>query len=202
MAKSGGGSSRREGQKRHGFVAALLALLPLLTIPGVFAPGFIRAEYEEKELAVFRGPVTFRPIRLSRRPLLVPRDYSPGFMPELLDLEQLFTGARFRPDGERRISRLPTFAPKRGDVIVFDDVDMVIADEVFEDLLKPSIVASADLDFAELPPTMPLGNGIRYDDLVGGTNPPAEFFGPPVPEPGTGLLLGLGLIALGIARRR
>jgi hypothetical protein len=202
MATSGM-RSRRERGKRHGIVAALLGLLPLLSILGVLAPSFIQAQNEEKEdLAVFRGPVTFRPIRLSRRPLLVPRDYSPGFVPELLDLEQLFTGRKYRKDTGFRISRLPTFNPHRGDVIVFDDVDTVIADEVFEDVLRPSMIASADLDFDELPPLMPLGNGIYYDDLMGGSNPPVEFFGPPVPEPGTGVLLGLGLVVLGIRRRR
>jgi hypothetical protein len=78
----------------------------------------------------------------------------------------------------------------------------VIADEVFEDILRPSMMASANLEFNELGPLMPYGNGVRYDDILGGTNPPIDFFGPPVPEPGTGVLVGLGLVVLGMKRRR
>jgi hypothetical protein len=192
---------------RHGLAAAIFWLLPLLAFAGMLAPGLVQVqlEEEEEEVAPREGTVLFRPVKLSRPPLVVPRDYSTGFIPELLDLESLFGGSEFRGEFGRRLSSLPSFPSHRGDMIVIDDIDPFVADQFFKDLLKPSFVADGGpiwdpRIFDVIPALFPVGNDFRYDDFPGiGIEPNA---GAVVPEPATGLLVSLGLIALAWSRRR
>jgi hypothetical protein len=173
----------------------------------MLAPGLVQVqlEEEEEEIAQRPGTVLFRPVRLSRPPLVVPRDYSTGFIPELLDLESLFGGSEFRGEFGRRLASLPSFPSHSGDMMVIDDLDPFVADQFFKDLLKPSFVADGgpiwDPNiFDVIPPLFPIGNDNRYDDFPGvGVDPSA---GIPVPEPATGLLVSLGLVGLAWSRRR
>ena len=100
---------------------------------------------------------------MSRPPLVVPRDYSTGFIPELLDLESLFGGSEFRGEFGRRLSSLPSFPSHRGDMIVIDDIDPFVADQFFKDLLKPTFVADGGPIwdprlFDIIPALFPIGN--------------------------------------------
>lgn len=191
---------------RHGLAAALLSLLPLLVIAGVFAPGVIAVQYEGDGDVDYsaRPRVPYRPVRLAKRPLLVPRDYSAGFVPELLGLEQLFMGSNYRPDEPtKRLARLPSFPSSGGDVIVIDDVDTQIVGKIFKDVLQLSLVADTSrFDFDNLPPTTSFGNGTRYDDFTGGVQFPLLVpIIPIIPEPGTGSLVAVGLLGLALHRR-
>jgi hypothetical protein len=141
-----------------------------------------------------------------RSPLLVPRDFSAGFIPELLDLDQLFLDTEFRvdPSGER-LARLLSFPRSHGDAIVLDDVDGYPLDLLFDDALLGDEIAAVPNDISDAWGLGPLGsglltgNGVRFDDFPGddgGQNPP-----PAIPEPSTAALFALGLLALALRRR-
>jgi hypothetical protein len=182
-------------------------LFPLLVAGGVLAPQVISlmAETEiastpiepEAEVALdFSGPMSGKP------PLLLPRDYEAGFVPELLDLQNLFTGSSKTPaQTSQEYARLLGFPRSHGDVIVMDDVDREIKDVIFKD----PVMVGAETAYPRPNPTLlpigeprPLGDGLRFDD------PQATGEGPvsPIPEPGTGALLALGLAVLGFRHRQ
>lgn len=194
---------------RHGIAAIIFWLLPLLAFAGMLAPGYVKVQYEEQEestTAKSHGSVVFHPVPLSRPPLMiVPRDPSTGFVPEMLDLESLFSGTRYRGESGHRLASLPSFPSHEGDMIVIDDVDTFVADQIFKDLLKPSFVATRGVIwdpslFDVIPPLFPIGNNSRYDDFPEPGLTPSN--GTVVPEPATGLLVSVGLVALGWSRRR
>ena len=193
---------------RHGVAVAVFWLLPLLAFAGMLAPGLVEVAYEEEEeeIAQRPGTVVFRPVRLGRPPLVVPRDYTTGFVPELFDLESLFGGSKYRAEWGRKLARLPSFPSYRGDVIVIDDVDTFVADQFFKDLLKPSFVADRgkiwdESIFDVIPPLFPIGNDNRHDDFPNFGIDPSDA-SVVVPEPASGVLLSLGLIGLARSRRR
>jgi hypothetical protein len=205
--EAGAGGSRVGRPVRHGVAAGIFWLLPLLAFAGMLAPGLVQVAYQEEEelqVAQRSGTVLFRPVRLNRPPLVVPRDYSTGFIPELMNLESLFKGTEYRGELGRQLGDLPSFPSRFGDMIVIDDVDTFVADQFFKDLLKPTFVADRgqiwDPDiFDVIPPLFPVGNNNRYDDFPGfGIDPSG---GVVVPEPATGLLLTLGLALLAGSRR-
>ncbi len=182
-------------------------LFPLLVAGGVLAPQVISLMAEagietaapkpEPEAALdFSGP------RSNKPPLLLPRDYEAGFVPELLDLQNLFTGTEQDPEQiAQEYARLLGFPRSHGDVIVMDDVDREIKDVIFKD----PVMVGAETAYPRPNPALlpisdprPLGDGLRFDE------PQATGEGPvsPIPEPGTGVLLAFGLVALGFRHRR
>ena len=194
----------------HGRVAAvLLSLFPLGVLAGLLSPGVIGLQTAESAAQIAPGetpPLDFEGVEFRRSPLLVPRDFSAGFIPELLDLDQLFRDTEFRvdPSGER-LARLLAFPRSHGDAIVLDDIDGYPLALLFDDALVGDTIASIPGGLADafglgpIGSSVPLGNRVRFDDFPGGgTTPPA----PPIPEPATGLLFALGLGTLGIRRRR
>jgi len=185
----------------------LFSLFPLGVLAGLLSPGVIGLQIAQSSAEIAAGetpPLDFKGVNLGRSPLLVPRDFSAGFIPELLDLDQLFRATEFRvdPSGER-LARLLAFPRSHGDAIVLDDVDGYPLDLLFDDALVGDTIASIPdglTDAFGLGPigsSVPLGNRVRFDDFPGGGSPPAG----PIPEPATGLLFALGLGALGIRRR-
>jgi hypothetical protein len=167
MARAEQRPERLERRKRP-ILVILFSLLPLLISVGVLAPGMIKVMAEEDE--PMDSPSTRITRRLSRyahQPLLLPRDFSAGFIPELLDLEHLFSRVDYMGDPmARKRARLPSF-PR---------------------------------NFGDLPGPEPIGPDPRFDDIF----PPRQDLGPDfvVPEPSTGLLLGMGLILVGLTRRK
>jgi hypothetical protein len=182
-------------------------LFPLLVTGGVLAPRVISlmAETEvestatdpESQVALdFSGPIPGKP------PLLLPRDFEAGFVPELLDLQNLFSGSSETPDQmSREYARLLGFPRSHGDVIVMDDVDREIKDVIFKD----PVMVGAETAYPRPNPALlpigeprPLGDGLRFDD------PQATGEGPvaPIPEPQTGALVAFGLIILAIRRQQ
>ncbi len=182
-------------------------LFPLLVAAGVLAPQVISlmAETEIESTATeaktqvvldFSGPMPGKP------PLLLPRDFEAGFVPELLDLRNLFSGSSQTPDQmSQEYARLLGFPRSHGDVIVMDDVDREIKDVIFKD----PVMVGAETAYPRPNPALlpigdprPLGDGLRFDD------PQATGEGPvtPIPEPGTASLLASGLIILALRYRR
>ncbi|MFB3118839.1 MAG: PEP-CTERM sorting domain-containing protein [Myxococcota bacterium] len=182
-------------------------LFPLLVAGGVLAPQVISlmaateiesdATEPESEVALdFSGPMPGKP------PLLLPRDYEAGFVPELLDLQNLFTGSSHAPDQvAQEYARLLSFPRSHGDVIVMDDVDREIKDVIFKDPVMVGAEAAyprPDPDLLPIGGPRPFGDGLRFDD------PQATGEGPvaPIPEPGTASLLASGLIILALRHRQ
>jgi len=182
-------------------------LFPLLVTGGVLAPRVISlmadtetvgtaTESESPTTLDFSKPMPGKP------PLLLPRDYDAGFVPELLDLQNLFTGSTQTADQmAQEYARLLGFPRSHGDVIVMDDVDREIRDVIFRD----PVMVGAETAYPRPNPALlpigdprPLGGGLRFDD------PQATGEGPvaPIPEPGTAALLASGLVALALRHRR
>jgi hypothetical protein len=182
-------------------------LFPLLVTGGVLAPQVISlmadveidstATETGSEVALdFSGPLPGKP------PLLLPRDYDAGFVPELLDLQNLFDESNHTPDQmSQQYARLLGFPRRHGDVIVMDDVDREIKDVIFKD----PVMVGARTAYPRPNPALlaignprPLGGGLRYDD------PQATGEGPvsPIPEPGTAVLLASGLAILALRHRQ
>lgn len=197
-------TAREGGARKSPWPARIVVLagvlFPLLVTGGVLAPRVISLMAEkdvestaaESEVTLdFSGPMPGKP------PLLVPRNYDAGFVPELLDLQNLFTGSSHTPDDQmsQEYARLLGFPRSHGDVIVMDDVDREIKDVIFKD----PVMVGAETAYPRPNPALlpigeprPLGDGLRFDD------PQATGEGPvaPIPEPGTGVLLASGLAIL------
>jgi hypothetical protein len=182
-------------------------LFPLLVTGGVLAPQVISlmaeteiesttTESESQVVLDFSGPMSGKP------PLLLPRDFEAGFVPELFDLQNLFSGANHSPEQiSQEYARLLGFPRAHGDVIVMDDVDREIKDVIFKD----PVMVGAETAYPRPNPALlpigeprPLGDGLRFDD------PQATGEGPvaPIPEPGTAALLAFGLAILAFRHRQ
>jgi len=201
MPKVEEGNEQVERRKRP-ILVVLLALLPTLIGVGVLAPGMVQVMAVEAEpLDTGNVRITRRLSRYAHQPLLLPRDFSQGFVPELLDLEHLFSRVDYMGDpkaGGRE--PLPTFASNYGNVIVLDDVDQRLREIVFKDPVLDSQVVSSKYpppasDLTPLGESLTTTPGPRYDGYFGPQIDVNEDF--IIPEPSTGLLLGLGLLLLG-----
>jgi len=170
------------------------------------APGMVQVmAVEEDETDDAGVHLTRRLSRYAHQPLLLPHDFSQGFVPELLDLEHLFSRVDYMADPNARDhARLPSFPRNFGDVIVLDDIDQRIREIVFKDPVLLSHAPAAkypppDANLTPLGGPGPIGPGPRFDDFLGPQIDIGTDF--VVPEPSTGLLLGMGLLALGLGRR-
>jgi hypothetical protein len=183
-----------------------MALFPLLVAGGFMAPGVVQVLALAQELTESeRAPVADRTSLYARRPLMVPRDFSAGFIPELLDLDQLFLGSSYRVQvSADRLARVTSFPRSHGDAIVLDDLGEFVEEITFKDILMeeaaPTLLAGdPDADLLPLCGTLHAGNCVRDDDLVGANIEVEE--GQPIPEPGTAVLVALGLTILACRRR-
>jgi hypothetical protein len=190
---------------RHAAAVAVLLLLPLLAVVGSLAPVVVTVEYEEAAVFPPPKPEPFRVVRLAHHALLAAREYTTRWIPEMVDLEKLF----LRPRNRIRVARLPIEQPympefprARGDMIVLSDMD----DYIPESLFRAAVVADATAVwdprlFNVIDDTTRTSDTGQFDDFTG----QGETEEPPppiVPEPGTGSLLTLGLIALALRRRQ
>jgi hypothetical protein len=200
----------RPARRWHARIALLIFLLfPLGVLAGLLSPGVITLQAAKDWEEVIPGetpPLDFQGVNLGRSPLLVPRDFSAGFIPELLDLDQLFRDTDFQVDSTgERLARLLAFPRSHGDAIVLDDIDGQPLDLLFDDALVGDTIASIPdgvgdaFGLGPIGGSVPLGNRVRFDDFPGGGG--GETSGMVVPEPSAGVLFGLGLVLVGLRRR-
>ena len=185
---------------------ALFSLLPMLIGLGVLAPGLVQVmAIKNDQPSDDHVRITRRLSRYAHQPMMLPRDFSQGFVPELLDLEHLFSRVEYAGDPEaRERALLPNFESSHGNVIVLDDVDQRLREIVFKD----PVIDTQDASTKYPPPAddlTPIGEsltstpGPRFDDYIGPQIDVDEDF--IIPEPSTGLLFGLGLVCVGGRRR-
>ena len=211
------GPPSRSGRRA---ATAAAVLFPLLVSAGVLAPAWV-------ELALQSGGSVTGDARESapsspfeRQPLPVPRDPAIHFAPVALELDRLFFETEFRgtepaPDFDgalaggagagptpAEIAQLLSFPRHDTDPIVLDELAPAEEQIVFKDALIPEEVPDIQvLDqsrlFLPLCNTLPATNCIRFDDFTTVRAPVV-----PIPEPGTGALVGVGLALLAAASRR
>jgi hypothetical protein len=198
---------KRKRLERLALIKLMFGLFPVLVAGGFLAPGWVQwiavAQVGEESA---REPVVDRIGPYGRRPLLVPRDFSTGFVPELLDLDQLFLGSRDRrAPADVQVARVDAFERTYGDLIAFDDFGQKHPHVDFKDILMDVqdflLAAAVDDDFTlPLCGTLYAGNCVRDDDFSG------EFVidddSQPIPEPDTAALVGLGMLGLAWQGRR
>jgi uncharacterized protein (TIGR03382 family) len=196
---------RRSELKRFALIKLMFGLFPLLVAGGFLAPGWVQllAIAQDGE-EIGRAAVVDRIGPYGRRPLLVPRNFSPGFIPELLNLDQLFIGSRSHlgPD-DRHAARVAAFDRSYGDLIAFDDFGQIPPPVDFKDILMEepvAVFAGIDEDDFVLPlcGTLYAGNCVRDDDFSGDFVIQAQ----PIPEPDTAALMALGIAGLAWQGRR
>ena len=197
-------SDRRGRPVRHGVAVAILLFLPLFALAGVFAPGMVAIVADEEQAASISPiPADAPPIYLPRKPILIGRDYTNGFMPELLNLDGLFA-PNARGDFMQRIAGSPAFALQMGEALVIDDIEDFVSDTLFKDVLKPSFVSDKGGPFDQsifdlLPSLLGADTDYEFDDMAGTGDGVNLFI---IPEPSTFVLVGLGLIGLARAGRQ
>jgi len=198
--------SRGSARIKRLLLGLLFSLLPLLVVAGILAPGFVHVTPIDGD-GVGDVPVRVsrKLSRFARQPILIPHDLSTGFVPEILDLDHLFSGVD--PLGRSPapgLAGLQSFPASTGEMIVLDDANQRLREIVFKD---PVLMAHATQhtfpppakDITPLDDTGIAGSGPRFDDYLGPNFDPEDLV--VVPEASTGLLLGLGLILLTIADR-
>lgn len=195
---------RRNRRWKERIAVLVMALFPLLVAGGFMAPGFVRIlalaqSGDDGDAPELRERLT----PYDKRPLLLPRDFKPGFIPALPDPDLLYVGSGYRTDlAEDRLSRLMTYSNSHADVIILDDEGGYVYEIAFRDALLYDPFATDTPYVPEdmvtpLCGTLWMGNCVRFDDFVG-TVIEVE----PVPEPATATLVGLGLAGLALAGRR
>ena len=116
MAEAAKRPKRARARKWQGRIAVVLfTLFPLGVLAGLLSPGVISLQLAQVAEAVApeaAPPLDFQGVDFGRSPLLVPRDFSAGFIPELLDLDQLFRDTAVRPGSVGRAPRSPAGVPE------------------------------------------------------------------------------------------
>ncbi len=194
--------SEGRGRSQRG-MALLFLLLPGGVALGLLAPELVGLAPAEEVVLAQEGRPAFRPPPLYKQPLLVPRQFSSGLTPALLDLEELFSRSAAAPS-EAQLGRMVAFPQNTGELIALDEVSEQLKEASFKDVLAAAVVPRSELPgpspFLPLVNPIPRSDEFRYDDFPGPGG--ADGLTTPIPEPGSALLLALGLFAMAAVRPR
>jgi len=186
-------------------VASAFAALPLFVLVGLLAPNVVQVMAQVQEEPEEPVELDFSQMNtLERQPMLpFPRNFRAGMLPEL---SNLFGTSLYSTALGMQLSGSDSIFPSdHGDSLVIDDVDRQLAEILFRDpVIDGTVVALSNFAAPSpslLPTGYPLGDGLIYDGAIAAfsdeLNPNSV-----IPEPGTGLLFGLGLALLGARRLR
>jgi hypothetical protein len=187
-------SRRLRTTARHSVAAAILLLLPLLALGGALMPGMVDIEAEQETAAEVSEPY-FAPLHVKRRPLLIPRDFSTGFVADLASFDRYFANASPGDLLRQQIAAV-NLGVSDGDLIILDDIEEFVRNVLFKDAIEaPELDGDPGLFdhslFSLIPTPMGMDTPYQFDDFGGSATMPVA-----VPEPGTALLLALGLCGL------
>jgi len=229
VRKKVGGSRLKSGER---VAVLTLLLFPLLVAAGFMTPGWVRliAIAEVAEMAM-RDPVRDRVGPYGHRPLSTRRGLFASSSADPAGFSEMFSPFDYQSgmvvEQMARVSVLDrgsgvsildrglgvsildlgaegsVFDDGYGDWIFADPVGQAPMQVVFRDVVKAQTKASSAwaqgtrMDPLFLCGTLHAANCVTDDDMTSPT-----FVREVVPEPNTALLMGLGLLGLGVARRR
>ena len=204
-----GSEFNRNGSGRRDLARFVLMLLPGFMFLGLLAPAAVsvkpKPEERRYDAVTFRNPALRQPIQAPRPP--AKREATSA-------VEPLFTGARYIAGAQPPIaaSDLPAVeaAPHSDDQIVLaqeDAVDDYVSDVMFDQSVD-SPALSVDFTplwnpqiFDRIPATISKGGYTQYDDFHGNAVIRLGATPVPIPEPQSGALLALGLLAMAMGAR-
>jgi hypothetical protein len=197
--------------QRDAAAVVAFTLFPMLVMAGLFAPAVVHVEEDLVDPEPTRPRVVTVADREAPGRLLIPRDFSAGFMPELMRMENVFdAGPRPRPSrGARALANLlRAFSRHQSDTIVLDDAHKPVPAFLFQDSLgmtsRTPLMLTALGAFDD---PMSIDNGVGYVPFMNQTYTKRRRGRrrrgdlPVIPEPGTMVLVGLGLGMLAAGRR-
>ena len=211
MAKRRTESTRRS-TGRNNLATFLLLLLPGFMFIGLLAPAAVTVKrVAPSEVA---GPVALPNLESARLPLIGARAFASAAIPDMSTLDPLFAGARYLArEAQQMFGQLQARAEEDETIVLEEDgVEDYVTDTLFEQPPDEPVLA-VDLSplwdpslFDVIPGLIARDGYSQYDDFVGTGNavggaPVAPVI---VPEPETGALVAIGLIALALraSRRR
>ncbi len=187
-------SRRLRMTARHAAATAVLLLLPLLALGGALIPGMVDIEEEEDTRAEVSEPY-FAPLHIKRRPLLIPKDFSTGFVSELVNFDLLFASGTASDLLRQQLANV-NFGVSDGDLIILEDIEEFVREVLFKDAIDAPVFDDDpdlfdDSLFALIPKPYGVDSPFQFDDF-GGSATQVQ----PIPEPGTAALMALGLSSL------
>lgn len=182
---------------RHTLAATILVMLPLLALGGALMPGMLEVPEEpESGASLAATQPAYTPIGVKRRMLLMPRDSSTGFIPELIDTDLVFASVDSREHLMEELAEV-AFGGGHGALIILDDIEEFVRTVLFKDAEEPEALEEMPLEpfdeelFAMIPQPLGVDSPYLFDDFAGGPDRQAV-----IPEPGTAALALMGLVGL------
>jgi hypothetical protein len=217
MAKRRNDSNART-PRRGSLAACLMVMLPGFMFVGLLAPAAVTVKPAKVEEI---GPISFRNfsprLPLAQLPVAIASAATPDIGTNAA-VETVFSGARYIAEQAKRVIETNPKNAGGGEEIVLaeetgtPDVDGHVAGSLFDVTIgdpQPQLTVDLkplwDPNLFDIIPGLRDYHGFRMWDDFQGTGPRLLKHATPsapVPEPATGALVALGLVALGLSRKR